>query len=243
MIKTILLGMALVLGGCAVTVRESGTVPDGVEVATYTTDQLVTIRGVVTIPESTNATLVIVSVRYANGALAIRMTPDERGVYQTTRLFPDETYTVSAEFALGRNGPWHYPSRVVEATDGGVYRVDFTPYDGDATLHVAADTGTQPYLLALYPQGTPVPEGRGEFQKWFDEGKGHRTPVYMHLGEGGTEWQAETLPGGRYLVVAMANDWQPGDPSAKPVSCEIELLPGRVTSLHLGARCTELGVR
>ncbi|GAB4514649.1 MAG: hypothetical protein Tsb0013_19060 [Phycisphaerales bacterium] len=231
------------LCGCAATLREpsgAGGATDSPALVTYTTDELVTIRGVVTIPETSTAEHAKVSIRYANGAMAVRLTPDRRGVYQTTRLFPDERYTVSAEFAMGPGGPWHFPSVEVDGTPGSVHRVDFAPFDGDAGLTLAVDEGTQPYMFALYPAGTPTPTVRKDLQRWFEEGKGYRTPVYLRMGEGGGPWREDRLEPGRYLAVAMANDWVPGDPVGNPVCREIELRSGVTTSLHLGARCTTL---
>lgn len=236
--------LGVVMGGCAHSPRQAEPTLEELNAIEHTPEELVTIRGVVSIPETTSIDVARVVVRYENGALAIKMSPDRRGVYGTRSLFPDETYTVSAEFAMGPRGPWHFPSATVEATPGSVHRLDFAPFAGDAVLHVDADDGTQPYMFALYPEGTPVPEDRRDFQAWFDEGKGYRTPVYLRRDEGGGKaWREPTMPAGRYLVIAMANDWQPGDPDAEPVVCEVELVSGDVTRLHLGARCTTIEER
>lgn len=233
----------LSMTGCAGSARTTAVDFDNADVVEYTPDELVTIRGVVTVPTTTSNAVARVTVRYANGALAIRMSPDERGVYQTKRLFPDERYLVNAELAMGPNGPWHFPTVVVDATPGSVHRVDFAPYTGGASLSVGADSGTQPYMFALYDVETPMPTARKDFQAWFDEGKGYRTPLYMRMGEGDEAWREQSLPSGSYLAVAMANDWRPGDPDANPVCKVIELREGTVTELHIGARCTELQER
>lgn len=237
----LLLTLPVLLAGCAGgTTHTSQTTPSAPSVR-YDVDELVTIRGVIAVPETSRRDHAKIDVRYANGALAIRMTPDEDGAYGTSELFPGETYRVSAEFAMGAYGPWHFPTVVVEGGSGSVHELDFEPYTGSAGLNLTADEGTQRYLFALYPGDTAPPAGRGAFQKWFEEGIGHRTPLYMRMDDGA--WSESVLPAGRYLAIVMPNDWAPGDRDAEPVHRVIELTSGNTARLHIGARCTALEER
>jgi hypothetical protein len=48
------------------------------------------------------------------------------------------------------------------------------------------------------------------------------------------------LPAGRFAVLVVANDWQPGDPAPRPRTITIELRPGTTTALTLEDKLRKL---